>query len=293
MSQPIPVDGDDASASKPVPPLCIVSFDYLRRAIRDPVLDRGHLKVLAHLSERYNGATLMAWPSRQSIGAAEGLDAKTVGNRLYELRKRGYIDWARLRDPKRPNRTLVHYWWQEAEIADAVRKLREIAESARPAGQHECRAELPAAGSARPTVLQTALPGGFESALPAGCKELVKKGTRRAEARPRVHDVGRAPPKPHMNGVGFVISDEHGLIIPAETVARWEEEFPHLDHLEVRLQRLAICILRGGPKHLGWFSPEHWIASCLAEDDQKAERAARREEAGAATKPEPLRMFRR
>ena len=101
MSQPIPVDGDDASASKPVPPLCIVSLDYLRRAIRDPVLDRGHLKVLAHLSERYNGATLMAWPSRQSIGAAEGLDAKTVGNRLYELRKRGYIDWARLRDPKR------------------------------------------------------------------------------------------------------------------------------------------------------------------------------------------------
>ena len=108
MSQPIPVDGDDASASKPVPPLCIVSLDYLRRAIRDPVLDRGHLKVLAHLSERYNGATLMAWPSRQSIGAAEGSDAKTVGNRLYELRKRGYIDWARLRDPKRPNRTLVH-----------------------------------------------------------------------------------------------------------------------------------------------------------------------------------------
>ena len=220
MSQPIPVDGDDASASKPVPPLCIVSLDYLRRAIRDPVLDRGHLKVLAHLSERYNGATLMAWPSRQSIRRSGRPRRQDCGQQALRTSKRGYIDWARLRDPKRPNRTLVHYWWQEAEIADAVRKLREIAESARPAGQHECRAELPAAGSARPTVLQTALPSGFESALPAGCKELVKKGTRRAEARPRVHDVGRAPPKPHMNGVGFVISDEHGLIIPGKRPSR-------------------------------------------------------------------------
>ena len=285
MSQPIPVDGDDASASKPVPALCIASLNHLRRAIRDPGLDRGHLKVLAHLSERFNGATLTAWPSRQRMGAAEGLDAKTVGNKLYDLRKQGYLDWARLPDPKRPNRTLAHYWWQEAAITIAVKELREkIAESARPAGQHE---------SARPTVLQTALPGGFESALPAGCKELIKKGTRRAEARARFDYGVCAPPKPHMNGVGFAISDEHGLIIPAATVAAWAVRFPYLHDLDARLQHLASFLLSRGPGHHGWTNPEAWMVGLLAEDNEKAARAARREEAGAATKPEPLRTYRR
>src|SRR5262249_28114109 len=56
--------------------LDIVSLNGLRRAIRDDELDRGHLKVLANLTERFNEETYTAWPKRERIADEEGLEAK-------------------------------------------------------------------------------------------------------------------------------------------------------------------------------------------------------------------------
>ena len=65
-----------------VPSLALVSLDLLRRAIRDEQLTRGHLRILANISEHMNPETLTAWPSRQRIGTREGMTPKAVGNRL-------------------------------------------------------------------------------------------------------------------------------------------------------------------------------------------------------------------
>jgi hypothetical protein len=73
-----------------------------------------------------------------------------------------------------------------------------------------------------------------------------------------------------MNGVGFVISEEHGLFIPAETVTKWRERFPHIPDLEAQMGRLAAVILTKGRMHPGWTCPEGWMAGCLAEDNAKA-----------------------
>ena len=261
--------------------LCVVSLDHLRRAIRDPALDRGHLKVLAHLCERFNTTTLTAWPSREHIGEAEGLEPKTVGNKLYELRARGYIDWGRMPDPKRPTRTLVNYWLTEEVVTVAVQALRERlrAESARPAGQGERPPGRVESESARPTRLVCALPGGLESALPSGRKELGKEGTRRAEARARVSRADRDIPSPHMNGVGYVVSENHGLFIPTAKVDEWRQRFSDLPDLEAAMSKLGTTVLARGRAHPGWTCLEGWMAGPLAEMNAEASERRRLHEA--------------
>jgi hypothetical protein len=158
------------------PSLRGVSLDRLRQAIRDDDLDRGHLKVLANLSEHFNATNYTGWPSRELIAEQEGLDRKTVYNKLYDLRRFQYIDWGRLPDPQRPGRTLLHYWWLQDEIAAAIKAIRAKAESALPGGQEKCPAERAVSkpyGEGR----KSARPSGSKSALPAGDKELYKEGT--------------------------------------------------------------------------------------------------------------------
>jgi hypothetical protein len=169
--KPLPAT-DPAPALSVVDPvrLHIVSAEYIRRAIRDDELDRGHLKVLANLWERFNSITLTAWPSRELLAEEEDLDPKSATNKLYDLRRKGYIDWGRMQDPKKPERTLLHYWWLQDEITVAVQALREKA--ARPTGQKNYPPErakvLPARTGTRPS--------GKSFARQGGNKELLEEG---------------------------------------------------------------------------------------------------------------------
>ena len=80
---------------------------------------------------------------------------------------------------------------------------------------------------------------------------------------------------PHMNGVGFVISKQHDLVIPLEIINGWRKSFPAIRNLEARLQKHSSYILRGGYMHPGWQCPEGWIAGLLDEDNAKAEADAK------------------
>lgn len=77
--------------------------------------------------------------------------------------------------------------------------------------------------------------------------------------------------KPHMNGVGFVISAQHDLIIPMETIAKWRDRFPEID-LEAKMEGLAAHILAKGPFGCpaGWQQPAAWMVSLLADENRKA-----------------------
>ena len=197
-AEPCESDAEDASDAQPEAisqRLHIVSAERIRQAIRDDNLDRGHLKVLANLWERFNKTTCTAWPSRERIAEEEDLDPKSVANNLYDLRRLGYIDWGRLPNPKKPRRTLLHYWWLEDEIAAAVKAIRE--KSALPEGQENCppqgaHSNVPLAEGNR-----SALPEGTKSALPEGNKELIEEGTLRKKT-PRV----RAHSDPNGKGSG-------------------------------------------------------------------------------------------
>jgi hypothetical protein len=99
------------------------------------------------------------------------------------------------------------------------------------------------------------------------------------------------PPKiatPHMNGRGFVISDEHDLMIPMKTVESWRDRFPHLPDLEAKMTKLGVHILHKGRAHEGWASPEGWMVGLLADDNQKAKSARDKETAN-----RPARTFKR
>jgi hypothetical protein len=77
-------------------------------------------------------------------------------------------------------------------------------------------------------------------------------------------------PAPHMNGVGFVISEKHGLVIPLEIVNGWKRRFTAIPDLEAQMQKLAAVILARGIMHAGWQCPDGWMAGCLAKDNQRA-----------------------
>jgi hypothetical protein len=85
-----------------------VALNRLQAAIRDPALDRGHLRVLANITEHTNRKTGLAWMSRRHIAEAEGLEHKQVHNKLYTLRVRGYLDWGQ-RPHADTGRRLTHY----------------------------------------------------------------------------------------------------------------------------------------------------------------------------------------
>jgi hypothetical protein len=100
---------------------------------------------------------------------------------------------------------------------------------------------------------------------------------------------------PHMNGVGFVISEAHNLVIPAEIVSRWRTRFAAIPDLEAKMEKLASFILKGGIMHPGWTSPDGWMAGCLSDDNQRAINEARIADAKIANaqRSQPVKTFRR
>ena len=100
-------------------------------------------------------------------------------------------------------------------------------------------------------------------------------------------------PAPHMNGVGFVISEAHGLVIPAKTVDRWRTRFAELPDLEAAMGRLSCNLLSRGTMHPGWSCPEGWMAGILADMNQQAKDKKRVADAKiAATKPKTFKPSR-
>ena len=112
---------------------------------------------------------------------------------------------------------------------------------------------------------------------------------RQGSSRQRPKNAGRLPKqlglpdmpqrphsdKPHMNGMGFVISEALGLVIPTSTIDRWRHAFPEIENLEAKLKKLSSYILSGNKRHPGRVSPEEWIEGCLAEDQQKLAKMGR------------------
>ena len=90
--------------------------------------------------------------------------------------------------------------------------------------------------------------------------------TTRTTHTPREHT--HTKDRPHMNGVGFVISKGHNLFVSSETVVAWKRRFPEID-LESKLENLASKIRKGGPIHPGWGEPA-WMAGPLSEENSKA-----------------------
>lgn len=100
---------------------------------------------------------------------------------------------------------------------------------------------------------------------------------------------------PHMNGVGFVISEAHALVIPAEIISRWRTRFSAIPDLEAQMEKLASYIIKGGIMHPGWTCPEGWMAGCLSKDNQRAVENARIAQAKIAASQTrmPTRTFKR
>ena len=75
---------------------------------------------------------------------------------------------------------------------------------------------------------------------------------------------------PHFTADGFVISLDHGLVVPLQKVQAWRERFPHIPDLEAAMTNLGTTILAKGRMHPGWTSPEGWMVKPLAEMNQEA-----------------------
>ena len=250
--------------------LCVLKLETLCRAIRDPNISRPGLKVCANLIERLNSETRTAWPSRESIAADEGISEKSVSNLLYDLRAGNYVIWVRMPAPGRQRGTLLQYALASDPIArnSFEQKLDAVAETARSNGQvsYPSRRAMPAAAGH-----QTARPSGPETARPSGNKELIEGTLKKREMdAPRATQHCRQFPAPHMNGVGFVISEAERLIIPTPTVDAWRLRFPHIPDLESSMIGLATTMLSKGPMHPGWRCPEGWMVKPLSEIDSEA-----------------------
>jgi hypothetical protein len=78
------------------------------------------------------------------------------------------------------------------------------------------------------------------------------------------------PDTPHLNDAGFIISADHGLVVPMQKVEEWRVRFPHIPDLEAAISGLATTILTKGRMHPGWTCPEGWMVKPLAEINQEA-----------------------
>lgn len=99
-------------------------------------------------------------------------------------------------------------------------------------------------------------------------------------------------PTPHMNGVGFVIDERRGAVIPADVVSLWREKFTDIPDLEAAMQNLS-CNLLSSLSHKGWSCPEGWMVSILANMNQEAKDKKRVADAKiAGVKPKPFKPSR-
>jgi hypothetical protein len=87
----------------------LASYRTLCVAIRDPRVQRSHLKVLANITEKISYETGTAFPVRRTVAAEEGLSEESVENAVYELRKWLYMHWERRSSPEQHQGRLLHY----------------------------------------------------------------------------------------------------------------------------------------------------------------------------------------
>jgi hypothetical protein len=120
---------DDCEAVLTGKPL-IVSFRQLGFALRDPRLNRSHLRVLYNIMDHLNHQTGTAFPSRRTIAAEEELSDGRVADLLYDLRKWGYVTWLRKSAPGLHPGQLLHYTlpiarWTDDEIRAGIAQFLE------------------------------------------------------------------------------------------------------------------------------------------------------------------------
>jgi hypothetical protein len=118
----------------------ITSWRLVGLAIRDPRVQRPHLRILYNILDRINKTTGTAFPGRHQLAEEERLEYKSVENLLYELRGWGYIDWEKRAEPEFHRGRLHHYTvpiahWPLERLRDAIRVELEKAKNARPSGQ--------------------------------------------------------------------------------------------------------------------------------------------------------------
>jgi len=279
--------------------------EALITAIQDRRLERGHLRVLAAIATFINTRTAKAWPDRASIAAMIGLSGKSVSNTLRELRNLGYLIADREPVAESGGRWLTVYTFGNIdhetirkEITEFCRRMREQRDEGSPPTGNS---EVPARGeSPRPRATPGSPPTGTVPAPGAQKSPSTGDSNSMKEQREREQFAPAPPcrknnPVPHLEEAGFVISDEHGLMIPATVVASWKTRFPAIPDLEAQMQKLASFILAGGTKHAGWTCPEAWMAGHLAEDNESAADRARITEARIASvrRSQPTKTFAR
>jgi hypothetical protein len=266
-------------------------LQQIYRAIRDPLLDRGALRIFANVVERINPATGTAYPGHERMAAEEDMSTKTVNNKLHMLRAGGYLSWCEGPDPHRPTRNIRHYALCD-QITEAVTLLRAKANRKAPV-QLSCPAERATALPAGQVEAEVALPSGQGFALPAGHRETYNYNSL---SPPPGASTTSKRERPHMNGVGFVISEAHGLIVPLDRVNEWRDRFRYLSDLEAKLEGLSTSILKRGFMHPGWSHPDSWMASKLADDNAEAKRKHEKHQQDvkvARPNNHPIRTFRR
>ncbi|MGA7328434.1 MAG: hypothetical protein WBX25_29075 [Rhodomicrobium sp.] len=106
---------DDADAV--LEGVVVASYRALCAAIRDPRIQRPHLKVLANLTEKISYDTGTAWVSRRAIAAEEGLSDEGAENAVYDLRRWNYVQWERRVSPGNHPGRLLHYTLRPASVS--------------------------------------------------------------------------------------------------------------------------------------------------------------------------------
>ena len=161
----------------------------------------------------------------------------------------------RLREEKRRGHAVPRDAEIEKTVAAATERLKGGVVSDYPEPQSGVVSDYPEADRGSPR---------FGPGLPQTTRTSLSQNEGGAEA-----DATR-PASPHLTERGFVISEDHGLFIAADTVSAWRKRFPHISDLEAAITGLGTTILSKGRMHPGWTCPEGWMVKPLAEMNQEA-----------------------
>ncbi len=269
--------------------ILLLCKEALVTAIQDRRLHRGHLKVLAAIATFMNSTTAKAWPGRSSIAALLAMPVKTVSNLLLELRGFGYLLAARQAVEEANNRKLTVYTWGNIDHETIRREITKFVEGMRNGtvpSQRDHESPAPA-GQSRPSGTSE-VPSQRDSPVPAGTStEKVPPG--RVQKSRQDGDSNSIKEKediyiecsqcnsnePHICSGVFVISKQHGLIVPAKAVEVWRKRFSAIPDLEAHMAMLSTYIRKKGIMHVGWDQPAAWMAGQLARDNERAIRENR------------------
>jgi hypothetical protein len=248
----------------------------LCRCIEDPRLSPRHRLVLAKIVERTTVQTAVAFPGRARLAADiiyfEGGTAKryteaTIAKTIHELCDYGYLAFDR-RAPKGGGRPLAHYVVRPPTIAELEAAIATYCARIRGSQVVSSDDVTSQPGNVTSQAGNVTSKSPPEVTLPS--RRPTVTGTLSLGDGQTFGGDTTADPPPHMTAEGFVISLRHGLIIPAATVAKWHDRFPHIPDLEAQMSGLATTILRKGPQHPGWTCPEGWMIKPLANINEEA-----------------------